>query len=69
MVPWVKNLTTAAWVTAEPQVHFPAWSSGLKDVALLQLWHRSQLWLRFDSWPGNFHMPRARAKKKKKKCF
>ena len=28
----------------------------VNDLALLQLWYRSQLWLRFDPWPGNFHM-------------
>ena len=27
-----------------------------KDLALLQLWHRLQLWSRFDSWLGNYHM-------------
>ena len=41
---WVKNMATAAWVTAEGQVQFPAclvqW---VKDLMLLQLWHRSQL--------------------------
>ena len=30
-----------------------AWHSGLKDPALLQLKHRSQLWLRSDPWPRN----------------
>ena len=30
---------------------FPLWYSGLKDPAL------PQLWLRFKSWPRNFHMP------------
>ena len=32
-----------------------------KDPTLLQLW------LRFDPWPGNFHMPRVGILKKKKK--
>ena len=27
--------------------------SGLKNLALPQLWCRSQLWLRSDPWPGN----------------
>ena len=27
--------------------------SGLQDLALPQLWRRSQLWLRSDPWPGN----------------
>ena len=36
-------------------------------AALLQLWHRSlQLWFRFDSWPGKFHVLWAQLKKKKK---
>ena len=39
----------------------------VKDPALLQLWHRSQLWFRFDPWPRNFHMPQLWQKKKKKK--
>ena len=39
---WVKNLTAAAWFRS------PAWHSGLKDLTLLQLWHRLQLLLRFD---------------------
>jgi len=28
-----------------------------KDLALSLLWLRLLLWLRFSSWPGNFHMP------------
>ena len=36
-----------------------------KDLVLLQLWHRSQLQLRFDPWPGNFHMLWVQLKKKK----
>ena len=32
-----------------------------KDSAL------SLLWLRFNSWPRNFHMPQTQPKKKKKK--
>ena len=32
----------------------------VKDPALLQLWHGSQLWLRFTFWPRNFHMPQVR---------
>ena len=28
----------------------------VKDLALLQLWHRSKLQLRFIHWPRNFHM-------------
>ena len=29
----------------------------VKDAVLLHPWHRSQLHLGFDPWPGNFHMP------------
>ena len=54
---WVKNPIAAAQVTAETQVQSPARSSGLKDLALSQLLHRSELWLRFSPWPGNFHTP------------
>ena len=28
----------------------------VKDLVLPQLWHRSQLQLRFDGCPGNFHV-------------
>ena len=50
MVQCVKNLTAAAQVAAEVWVQFLAWCSGLKDLALLQPWHRSEL------WPGNLQM-------------
>ena len=51
------------------------WAEGLlpgptqwvKDLALLQLWCRSQLWLRIHPWPGNFQMLQEWQKKKKKK--
>ena len=36
-----------------------------KDLMLPQLWHRSQMWLRFSSWPGNFHKTQVRRKKEK----
>ena len=39
----------------------------VKDLALPQLWHRSQLQLRFNPWPRNFHMQWKQKKKKKKK--
>ena len=57
VVLWVKNQTALDWVSAEAWVQSPTWSSGLKNLALLQLWHRSQLWLKYHLWPGNFHMP------------
>ena len=54
--PQVENLTTVAWIAAEARVQSPAWHSGLKDLVLLLLWHRSQLWLGFNAWPRIFHM-------------
>ena len=51
------NLTAAAWVATEVWVWAPAQHNGLKDLALLQLQHRSQLRLGFNPWPGNFCMP------------
>ena len=42
-------------------------AQGVKDSASLLLWHRLKLWLGFDSWPRNFHIPWVRPKKKKKK--
>ena len=39
IVQGVKNLTLAAQVSVEEWVWFPAQHSGLKDPALLQLWH------------------------------
>ena len=36
MVQWLKNVTAAAWVTAEVWVQSPAWHSGLKDFAQIQ---------------------------------
>ena len=56
MAQWVKNLTRVALVAVEVQVRSPALCSGLKDPALLQLWCRLQLQLRFTAWPGNFYM-------------
>ena len=51
----VKNLSAAAQVTAQGQVQSLAWHSGLKDPAWQKLWYRSQLQLRFNTWPRNFH--------------
>ena len=57
MVQWVKNPNATAWITEEAWDRSPAQHSGLKDPALPQLWCRSQLWLGFNPWPRNFHMP------------
>ena len=52
----------------------PTAAQWAKDLSLLQLWCRSQLWLwlRFDPWFGNFHMPwvwSGKQKNKKKHTF
>ena len=36
----------------------------VEDLMFLQLWCRSQLWLGFDPWPGNFVMPHLGVAKK-----
>ena len=51
---WVKNQTAAAPGAVEAHVQFLSWCSGSKDLVLLQLWHRSQLGLRFSPRPGEF---------------
>ena len=56
MAQWVKNPTAVAQATVEAQVWSPAQCSGLKDLVLSQLQHRSQLWLGFNLCPGNFQM-------------
>ena len=66
MAQWVKNPKVADWVDTEARVRSLIWHCGLEDLALPQLWHRLQLWLRFDTYPGNFHMPLGGHKKKKK---
>ena len=49
-------------------IEFPMWQ-WVKDLALLQLWHRLQLWPRFDPWPRNFHMTQVQLQKEKRKMF
>ena len=67
MAQWVKYLTAVVLVVVGAQVQSPAWYRGLKDLALPQLCHRLQLQLRFNPWPGNFHMMWVQPQKKKKK--
>ena len=43
VVQWVKNSAASAQVAEEVHVQSLAWHSGFKDLALLQLQHRSQL--------------------------
>ena len=47
----VKNATALALVSAKVWVPSLAQYSGLKEPVLLQVW------LRFNPWPRNFHMP------------
>ena len=57
VVQWIKNPTAATWVSVEVQVWSLVWHSGWQDLALPQLWHRSQLQLGFNPWLRNFHVP------------
>ena len=53
---WVKDSTAAAQIAVEMQFH-PGPTQWVKDLTLSQLWHRSQLQLGLDPWPGNLCMP------------
>lgn len=61
MAQWVKNVTAAAWVTAEARVLSLAQHSGSKDPVL------RQLWLGFSPSSRNFHTSRVQPFKKKEK--
>ena len=43
----------------------PSLVQWVKDLMLLQLWRRSQIGIRLDPWPGNFHMGAAKKEKNK----
>ena len=64
MMQWVKNLTAVAQVALEALEQSLAWHSGFKYPALLQLWCKSELWLRFSPWTENFHLPHLGGHKK-----
>ena len=49
------NINAVGQVAAEAWVLSLAQCSGLKDLALLHLWHRLQLQLIFSAWLRNFH--------------
>ena len=55
--------------SSRTQVQSLAQHHGLKDPALLQLWPRSQLWLRSDPWPGNSICHGVVIKEKKNKRY
>ena len=50
-----KNRPAMTQVTAEARVQSPAWHSELKEPGLQKLQRKSQLWLRFNHGPRNFH--------------
>ena len=55
------------WMVSGIAALIPGPVQWVKEPTLLQLWHRSQMWLRFGPWPGAFHTPQVQSKKKKKK--
>ena len=57
MVQWVEDLVLSLWLHGFEPPTTTTPMQWVKDQELLQLWQRSQLWLRFDPWPRNFHMP------------
>jgi len=59
---WVNDLASLSGGTGL----IPCPLQWVRDPALLPLWCKSKLWLGFDPWPGNFHVPRAPLKKKRK---
>ena len=63
----VKILLSSRCVSIRMQILSPSRLSGLKDLALPKLQHRSQLWLRSDPWPRELHMPQSGQKKKEKR--
>ena len=65
MVQWAKNPTAVVQVSVELWIQSPAQCNGLKDLALVQLRCRLQLWLEFSLLTGNFHAPRVWPLKKK----
>ena len=52
MAHWVSNPARLCGMAGS----IPSPAQWIKDVALPSLWHRSQMQLGFDPWPGNFHM-------------
>ena len=52
VVQWVNDLACLCGGTGST----PSLAQWVKDLVLLQLWYRLQMWLGFNSWPGNFHM-------------
>ena len=58
MVQQVKDPTLSLWQFRSLLRHGldPPPGTGIKDSVLPQLWHRSQLQLKFNHGPGKFHV-------------
>ena len=69
MVQWVKDLVLSLWwlELLLRQEFDPQPDTVSQGLALLHLWYGSQMWLGFNPWPRNFHMPWVWPKKIKKK--
>ena len=59
----MRKITTQLKIGKE---EFPTVTQWVKDSALSQLWRRSQMQLRFETWPGNIHIQWVWLKKEKK---
>ena len=55
------------WCLCRGMGSIPSAVQWVKDLVFPQLWHRSQMQVGLDPWPGNFHMPQVPAEKKRKK--
>ena len=53
MVQWAKD----PHYLCRGEGQIPGLAQWSKDLVWQQLWHKSQLQLRFDPWTRNFHMP------------
>ena len=76
----IRDLTLSLWGCGfDPWPGSVGWQLGIAircgtchryglDPVLLWLSCRPQLWLWFNRWPGNFHVPQVRSWKEKNKC-
>ena len=61
----LRNSGLMIWLLCGGIGLIPHLAQEVKDPALPGLWCRLQLWIRFGSWPRNFHMLQVQLKKKK----